>query len=215
MAGLDGEKGWLTPTGNCSPLTPARSPATRPWPTPTHMVASALAAALHHLMRRRDGKPRARHAERMAERDGAAVGLTCSASSGRPSWRRQASACEANAFVELDHVEIADLEPGAAISLRVDGTGPMPMTRGGTPADGHAEDARVGREAVLLRRRFRGDDHGGGAVVDAGRIARRDRAGIAHERLELGGPPAWSRAAGARPVDRDRPGLAGPARRPA
>ena len=45
-----------------------------PCPTPTHMVASATLAAEHfELVRRRQRQPRARHAERMAERDGAAV----------------------------------------------------------------------------------------------------------------------------------------------
>ena len=45
-----------------------------PWPTPMHMVASAqLAAGRLQLERRGAGDARAGHAERMAERDGAAI----------------------------------------------------------------------------------------------------------------------------------------------
>ena len=36
-------------------------------------------------------------------------GFTCSASSGKPSWRKQASACDER-LVDLDKVEVTDLE---------------------------------------------------------------------------------------------------------
>ena len=59
------------------------------------------------------------------------------------------------------------------------------MMRGGTAGRRHAEHARARREAVRLRGIFRGKNDGGGAVVDAGCIAGRDGAGIAHDRFEL------------------------------
>ena len=43
-----------------------------------------------------------------------------------------------------------------------------------------------GVEPVRLHRRFRGDDHGGGAVVDAGGVAGGHRAVVAERRLQLG-----------------------------
>ena len=45
-----------------------------PWPTPMHMVASAsLPPRQRQFQRRGAGDAGARHAERMAERDGAAI----------------------------------------------------------------------------------------------------------------------------------------------
>src|SRR5580704_6845466 len=82
-------------------------------------------------------------------------GLTYSASSGTPSWRNTAMPCEANASLSSIRSKSVIFKPSRSISLRVDGTGPMPMMRGGS------------------------------AVVDAGRIAGGDGAGIAHDGFEL------------------------------
>ena len=45
-------------------------------------------------------------------------------------------------FVDLDEIEVADLEPEALHPLAVDGTGPIPMIRGGT-ADAMPARARA------------------------------------------------------------------------
>ena len=47
----------------------------------------------------------------------------------------QASACEAKASFSSITSKSPIFRPSRSISLRVDGTGPMPMMRGGTPAD--------------------------------------------------------------------------------
>ena len=62
-------------------------------------------------------------------------GLTWSASSARPSWRRHGDGLRGERFVELDQIEIGDLQASRSNSLCVEGTGPMPMMRGGTAAE--------------------------------------------------------------------------------
>ena len=61
-------------------------------------------------------------------------GLTCSASSGSPSIRSTASACDANASFSSTTSTSPIASPVRSSSLRVAGAGPMPITRGGTPA---------------------------------------------------------------------------------
>ena len=100
-----------------------------------HGRERAPAAGFHHLMRRRDGKPRARHAERMAERDRAAVRIDVLGVVRHAELAQAGEGLRGERLVELDHVEVADLAAERSMSLRVDGTGPMPMMRGGTPAD--------------------------------------------------------------------------------
>ena len=87
------DRWWLTRVARTRSIA-----SDTPCPTPTHIVASArLPPCFDHLVRRRQREPRARHAERMAERDGAAVRIDVLGVVGSPSWRRHASACEAKA----------------------------------------------------------------------------------------------------------------------
>lgn len=62
------------------------------------------------------------------------LGFICSASSGRPRSRNTARAWEANASLSSMTSISASLRPDNASTLRVAGAGPMPITRGGTPA---------------------------------------------------------------------------------
>ena len=123
-------------------------------------------------------------------------GLTCSASSASPSWRMQASACEAKASF-------------SSITSKSPICRPEPLhqlARRGHRADAHdarrhagrrhADDARARRQPVRFHGGLRRDDHRGRAVVHARRIAGRHGAGIAERRLELG--EALERRLGAR-----------------
>src|SRR5262245_20461343 len=94
-------------------------------------------------------------------------GFTCSASSGSPRSRSTARAWAANASLSSTTSSRPTSSPARARSLRVAGTGPITITRGGTPAV-----ASAGREPVGGRRALRGHQQRAGAVVHARRIAR-------------------------------------------
>ena len=160
-------------------------------------------------MGHRQGQPRARHAERMPERNGAAVGIYLLGIVAKAELPQHGQRLRGKRLVELDHVEIADLQLEAIHQLpgrrhRPDAHDPR-RHAGGC----RRQHARPRRQAVTLHRRLGGDDHRGGAVVDPRGVAGRDRAGTAERRLELG--QAFKRGLGPRMlvlVDHDRPALA-------
>ncbi|MCY1528410.1 hypothetical protein D9M68_635140 [compost metagenome] len=107
----------------------------RPWPTPTHMVARpnlppdfsswCSAVWIRRAPLAPSGWPRA-----MAP----PLGLTLSLSSAMPSSRITARPCAAKAsFSSMTSKSPMD-RFRRSISLRTAGTGPMPITRGATPA---------------------------------------------------------------------------------
>ena len=183
-----------------------------PWPTPMHMVRERVAAAgALQLLGRGERQAGARHAERMAERDRAAVGVHVRRRRRRvPSWRSTARPWAAKASLSSITSMSAMLEAEALrAASRVAGAGPMPMIRGGTPATARAEDPGARRQAVALRRFLGGDDQRGGAVVDARGIAGGDGAVVADDRLQLGrAPRRWSARGCSSRVDDDRVALA-------
>ena len=63
--------------------------------------------------------------------------LTFSFSSGIGSSRSTASTCGANASFSSTRSKSAKVRPVRSNSLRIAGTGPMPMMRGSTPAEAH------------------------------------------------------------------------------
>src|SRR6202158_6161505 len=75
-----------------------------------HRGERALAAALLHAVHRGHGEARAAHAERVAERDGAAmrvdeIGIVLDA-----ELAQAGDALRGEGFIELDQIEIADLQ---------------------------------------------------------------------------------------------------------
>ena len=101
-----------------------------------HIVHERVAAAAAlQLLGRGQRQAGAGHAERMAERDGAAVGVHVRRVVGEAELAQHREALRGEGFVQFDHVHVGDrqAEPLAAVS-RVAGAGPMPMIRGGTPA---------------------------------------------------------------------------------
>src|SRR5581483_2910853 len=81
--------------------------------TDAHRRKRPLSAALLHSMHRGDHQPRAAHAERVTESNGAAmrvdeIGVVLDAELPQT---RYALACER--FIELDQIEIGDFEPEA------------------------------------------------------------------------------------------------------
>ena len=104
------------------------------------------------------------------------LGLTCSASSARPSWRSTARAWLAKASFSSIDVEIGDLRPSRSQQLlrRRDRADAHDARR--HAGRGHAEDAGARRQPVALGRRCRGEEQRRGAVIDARGIAGGDRA---------------------------------------
>jgi hypothetical protein len=90
-----------------------------------------MAAARAFELIERGGNQTRRSAERMAERDRAATGLTCGASSAIPWSRNTASACAARPR-STDDIDVGEREAGLVSTLRIAGAGPKPMMRGGT-----------------------------------------------------------------------------------
>jgi hypothetical protein len=64
-----------------------------------------------------------------------------------------------------------------AISFCVAGTGPIPITRGAHTGQCHAKHARARTKPCFFSADSRREDHAARAVIDAGRVARRHRAG--------------------------------------
>jgi hypothetical protein len=102
-----------------------------PWPTPTQSVASPYALRGGELVQERDDEARAAHSERMAERDRAAVDVHLLGV--EPSSRITAGSAT-RSLVQLDEVDLSSETPLRSSSLRTAGIGPMPITRGSTPA---------------------------------------------------------------------------------
>src|SRR5216684_707810 len=107
-----------------------------PWPTPMHMVQRArlppvASSWLSAVIISRPPEAPSGWPSAMAP----PLGLTFSASSARPSWRSTASAWAAKASLSSIVSKSRNVMPSLAKSFCVAGTGPIPMTRGGTPAD--------------------------------------------------------------------------------
>src|ERR1700745_2003180 len=115
--------------------------------------------------------------------------------------------CDANASFSSTRSTYLALTPARASSLRTAGTGPIPITRGSTPATALPTNAPSGStprsrarssdamtsaaapslmpdEVAAVARPPRRDEECGGPVVDAGRVAGRDRAARPERRLQ-------------------------------
>ncbi len=149
-----------------------------PCPTPMHMVARPeRAPPLAHGQRGGQRQPRAGHAERMAERDRAAVRVhvlgivrqaELRAAPPAPARRTPRSARSRRSRRASG--------PVCASSFCTAGAGPMPMMRGGTPAVAIATTRARGVRPWRRAASSRGDEQRRGAVVDARGVAGRDRA---------------------------------------
>ncbi|MFK4520055.1 hypothetical protein ABIF20_007420 [Bradyrhizobium japonicum] len=181
-----------------------------PWPTPTHMVASAsLPPRFFHAVDGGEREARAAHAEGMAERDGAAMRIDEIGIVGNAELAHAGDALRGEGFVQLDQVEIADLLAEALHQLACRRHRADAHDARRHAGRGEAEDAGARSEAMLLHGSFRGQDDRGRAVIDAGGVAGGHGAGIAHDRLQFCQTferrlRAWMLVL----VDRNRAGLA-------
>src|SRR5580692_1616385 len=135
-----------------------------PWPTPTHIVASARLPP-------RFSSPCA------------AVRIDVRGVIGDAELAQAGETLRGKGFVDLDQIEIGNLEAEPLHQLfgRWHGADSHDARR--YCRRGHAEDAGTRRQSVRLGSVFACKNDGGGAVVDAGGIAGGDGAGIANDGL--------------------------------
>src|SRR4051812_37835613 len=93
-------------------------------------------------------------------------------------------------FVQPDQIEVADLATEPLHQLAGRRHRPNSHDAGRNARRRHAEDAGTGREPMLLRGLFRGDDHGGTAVVAARGAAGGARPGGWPTRVSPSGAPS-------------------------
>ncbi len=147
-----------------------------------------------HLAQDRRRQFRAGAAQRMAQSDGAAVGIDAFRIEPRFADHRQRLRGEG--FVQLDHADVVQLQSGQRKAFGIATTGPMPMISGGTPPTAKLTKRAIGfrpsslaffSDMTMRRRR---------AVAGLRGIARRHRAvGLKH-RLQFG--QRFERGVGAR-----------------
>lgn len=201
--GSAARRALLIPGGRPGCASQTRSMASaRPWPTPTHMVASR-AGRRSSLMERGEDQPRTAHPQRVAEGDGTAVRVDLLTVVGHTQFAQAGQALAGEGFVEFDHVEGVDRQVQAPQQLahrrhRADAHDPW-----GDAGAGHAQHPRARSQAVLLHCLGGGQDQRGGAVVDPGRVAGGDGLLRPVDRQAGPAPPGWCRDADAR---RTRPG---------
>ncbi|EGE61062.1 hypothetical protein RHECNPAF_1260041 [Rhizobium etli CNPAF512] len=147
-----------------------------------HRRQRISSAGLVKLERRRAGDAGARHAQRMAERDRAAIAVDPLIVIGNAERAQHRQPLAGKGLVEFDDVELflAHAEPGHQLARGRNRTDAHDAWRNG--GGGAAEDAGDRRQAVFSRRRFGSDDHRSGAIIDAGGITCGHRAAFLFER---------------------------------
>src|SRR5580704_6740029 len=150
-----------------------------------HGGKRALATALFEAVYRSECQPRAGHAERMTERNSAAMRVDVLGIVGDAELAQHRKTLRGESLVQFDQIEIADLQSKLVHQLagrrhRADAHDPR-RHRGGR----HAEDASAWRETVFLHRLLARQNNCRCAVVDARGVAGGHGAGLAHDRSEL------------------------------
>ena len=187
-----------------APITPApmtRDLLDRCWRAPHHSAlqigGDALAAAdalrrqrvaaalALQQARRLAGDAGAGGAERMAERDGAAVEVQRLVADAE--FAHAGERLRGEGLVQLDDVDGARSRcPARCSALRVAPTGPMPMMSGAQPATATAASRASGSRPCALGVVLRADQHGGRAVGQRRGGAGGHRALLVERRLQPG-----------------------------
>ena len=101
-----------------------------------------LGVATRHFMQQRGQHPRARGADRMTERDGAAVDVDNSRVPAQVLVDRESLSGEG--LVGFHELEVLDHQPAFSSAFRLAGIGPVPMIAGSTPAVAHDTIRAIG-----------------------------------------------------------------------
>ena len=170
-------------------LRPRHAPASRsksaacPWPdADAHRREAVAPAATAKLVQQRGDEPGAAHAERVPDRDRAAVDVHPLLVEAELA--HDGEALRRERLVQLDEIELVDGHPGAVEELAHGRDGPDAHHRrvdaGGRRAGEHAERLDPERPRPLLAR----DHERRGTVVDPARVARGDRPALPERRLQ-------------------------------
>ena len=147
-----------------------------------HRREAITPPATAKLVQQRGDEPGAAHAQRVPDRDCAAVDVHPLLV--EPELPHDGEALRRERFVQLDQIELIDGHPGAVEELahRRDRSDPhhRRVDSGGRRAGEHARAARSPGTGTLLA----GDHERRGTVVDPARVARRDRPAGAERRFE-------------------------------
>src|SRR5690606_19501083 len=162
----------VTPTGAAPPdLTTLSLHDALPIYAYTHGAQGVAAAGALQLQGGGHQQAGAGHAQRVAQGDGAAVGVDPGVVVLDAQLTHDREALGGEGFVQFDDVDLIDgqallVQQLAYRRYRADAHDAR-LDAGG----GHAEDPGDRLEAVFLHCVGTGDQHGGGAVVDAGGVA--------------------------------------------
>src|SRR5947209_13270289 len=134
-SGIDSRMAMIAASSNVFSATPPMAGSLHPFErerdsladTDAHGGKRARAAAAPELLGRGQRQPRAGHAERVAERDRAAIGVYVRRIVGKAKLAQDREALRGEGFVQFDHVEVRDLEAKAFHQL----------FRGGRRTDAH------------------------------------------------------------------------------
>ena len=130
------------------------------------------------------GDPGTAGAQRMPERDGAAVEVEAALVDAQV--RTTASACAANASLSSITSMSASRRPARSSAFCAAGTGPIPMISGAHPATAMLRTRASASQTMRARELGRGHQHGRCAVGQRRAGAGRHRAGRIERRLQLG-----------------------------
>jgi hypothetical protein len=151
-----------------------------------HRAQRVARAAAAQFMGGGQHEAGAAHAERVAERDGAAIGVDVRRVVGKAELAQDRERLGGEGFVKLDHRHLGERQAGALEQAAGRGHRADAHDARGDAGAGHRDDAGERRQAVRGGGRLRGDQRGGGAVVDARGVAGGHRAALAERRRQGG-----------------------------
>src|SRR5215469_17720806 len=149
-----------------------------------HGDQGVVAAGAVQFVQRLDGQDRSGGADRVAEGDAAAVGVGLVRR--QPELSGHGERLGGEGLVQLDHVDLVELHPGPVEHLAHGGRWAHAHDPGLDPGVAVGDQAPERGVPVPLGEGRVGQHHGGGGVVDPGRVARGDGAALGELRLELG-----------------------------
>ena len=144
----------------------------------------ALAAAFQ-LAQGGQGQAGTGGAERVANGDGAAVGVQARVIKGDAELLAAAQYLGGKGLVDLDDVHVVQAQPGAAESFLAGFNRTQTHDAGGNAGDSTAENPCPGLERILLANGFATDQQRSGTVIDAGCITGGDHA-VGKQRTQAG-----------------------------
>ena len=138
------------------------------------------------LVDRRGGQARATGTQRVAQRNGAAVGVHARIVVSQAEHAQHGQALGGKRFIQLDHVHLRQRQTGQCQHFLGGGCGTNAHDARGDTRRGHADNAGTRNEAVFGCGGLVSQQQGTGPVVHAAGVAGGHAAVRAHHAFELG-----------------------------